>query len=92
MLLQPTGNDMDIELFSTLTCPHCGVATEEQMPEDACIVVYTCTGCGADLRPLAGHCCVFCSFATVPCPPVQGQPGGAPGSRQAAEQGPDGGS
>ena len=23
------------------------------------------------LRPLAGDCCVFCSFGDVPCPPIQ---------------------
>jgi hypothetical protein len=23
------------------------------------------------LRPKAGDCCVFCSYGTVPCPPVQ---------------------
>jgi hypothetical protein len=23
------------------------------------------------LKPLAGDCCVFCSYGSVPCPPVQ---------------------
>jgi hypothetical protein len=23
------------------------------------------------LRPKQGDCCVFCSYGTVPCPPVQ---------------------
>ena len=30
-----------------------------------------CAGCGALLTPKAGHCCVFCSYGSVPCPPVQ---------------------
>jgi hypothetical protein len=30
-----------------------------------------CKGCGETLKPLPGDCCVFCSYGTVPCPPVQ---------------------
>ena len=26
---------------------------------------------GARLKPAPGHCCVFCSYGTVACPPVQ---------------------
>ncbi|HWW21075.1 MAG TPA: GDCCVxC domain-containing (seleno)protein, partial [Steroidobacteraceae bacterium] len=40
---------------------------------DACQFYYECIGCYALLRPLAGHCCVFCSFGTVVCPPKQMQ-------------------
>ena len=56
---------------STLTCPHCGRQTTEVMPTDACQYFYDCPGCGALLRPRPGDCCVFCSYGTVPCPPVQ---------------------
>lgn len=41
------------------------------MPVDACLFFYECRACGALLRPQAGDCCVFCSYGTVPCPPVQ---------------------
>jgi len=41
------------------------------MPTDACQWFYDCRGCGALLRPKTGHCCVYCSYGTVPCPPVQ---------------------
>jgi hypothetical protein len=41
------------------------------MPTDACVFFYKCEGCNAVLQPLAGDCCVFCSFGTVPCPPAQ---------------------
>ena len=58
-------------LRSTLTCPHCGHQREETMPTDACQWYYQCLGCGALLRPKPGDCCVFCSYGTVPCPPVQ---------------------
>jgi hypothetical protein len=58
-------------LVSTITCPRCGTARAETMPTDACIVVYTCRGCGTELRPRPGNCCVFCSYGSLPCPPVQ---------------------
>lgn len=41
------------------------------MPTDACQYFYDCEGCGAVLKPLAGDCCVYCSYGSVPCPPVQ---------------------
>ena len=63
--------DSTIETDSTLTCPSCGTATRETMPMDACQFYYECPGCGELLRPLAGDCCVFCSYGSVACPPIQ---------------------
>ena len=60
-----------IELRSTIICPECGVSATEEMPINACQFFYICGGCGVKLRPSAGDCCVFCSFADVPCPPIQ---------------------
>ena len=60
-----------IELRSTLTCPECGHRTAETMATDACQYFYDCPGCGALLKPKPGDCCVFCSYGTVPCPPIQ---------------------
>ena len=60
-----------IETRSTITCPDCGHRAAETMPEDACIYFYDCAGCGARLKPKPGDCCVFCSYGTVPCPPIQ---------------------
>lgn len=60
-----------VKLTSTLTCPECGARTKAAMPEDACQFFYDCPACGAVLRPKAGDCCVFCSYGSVPCPPVQ---------------------
>jgi len=37
----------------------------------ACQFFYECLACYTLLRPKAGDCCVFCSFGTVPCPPIQ---------------------
>ncbi|HEX7455133.1 MAG TPA: GDCCVxC domain-containing (seleno)protein [Gallionella sp.] len=62
---------MEAILQSVITCPHCGAVKEETMPLDACQFFYECTVCHTVLRPKHGDCCVFCSFATVPCPPVQ---------------------
>lgn len=58
-------------LESTLTCPRCGHAKLERMPTDACQWFYECEGCHTLLRPLPGDCCVFCSYGTVNCPPMQ---------------------
>jgi hypothetical protein len=58
-------------LRSVITCPSCGHREAEIMPTDACQVFYDCKGCGALLRPEAGDCCVFCSYGSVPCPPIQ---------------------
>lgn len=60
-----------MELKSTLTCPTCGHRATETMPTGACQFFYDCKGCGAVLRPKSGDCCVYCSYGTVPCPPVQ---------------------
>jgi hypothetical protein len=68
-------------LESTITCASCGAAKEEAMPTDSCLFFYECTSCQTLLRPRAGDCCVFCSYGSVPCPPIQearaGSDGGA---------------
>lgn len=56
---------------STITCPNCRHRKSETMPADACQFFYGCEGCGAVLRPKTGDCRVFCSYGTVPCPPIQ---------------------
>ena len=63
----------EIILHSTLTCPHCGHRSSERMPTNACVFFHECAGCGELLRPKAGDCCVFCSYGSVPCPPIQQQ-------------------
>jgi hypothetical protein len=62
---------MKIELESIITCPECGHKEKETMATDACQFFYECKGCGVVLKPKSGDCCVFCSYGTVPCPPVQ---------------------
>jgi hypothetical protein len=54
-----------------LTCPHRGTRTVERMPTEACQFFHHCAGCGRVLRPGPADCCVFCSYGSVPCPPVR---------------------
>jgi hypothetical protein len=63
--------EITVILESTITCPACGTAKTETMPTDACQFFYDCTGCGELLQPKPRDCCVFCSYRSVPCPPIQ---------------------
>src|SRR3978361_2342654 len=60
-----------MQLQSTLPCPTCAHQSVETMPTDACQFFYDCKGCGERIKPLSGDCCVFCSYGSVPCPPIQ---------------------
>ena len=59
------------QLHSLLTCPECGHSVELTMPTDACLFFHECEACHVLLRPKAGDCCVFCSYGSVKCPPIQ---------------------
>ena len=63
--------EADYSTLSVITCPECGYSKEEEMPENACQYFYKCSNCSIILRPKKGDCCVYCSFGTVPCPPIQ---------------------
>jgi len=60
-----------VVLQSAITCPACGHMKEETMPTDACQWFYECENCTTVLRPNSGDCCVFCSYGTNKCPPIQ---------------------
>lgn len=66
-----TYNGKTVELQSTLICPNCGHQKDEIMPTDACVYFYECEQCKTRLKPLQGDCCVYCSYGTVKCPPIQ---------------------
>ena len=72
----------DVQLNSSLTCPSCGFVKVEVMPTDACQFFYRCTNCQARLKPNPGDCCVFCSFGSVKCPPIQLRASCCGGSRE----------
>ncbi|MEM7041345.1 MAG: GDCCVxC domain-containing (seleno)protein [Pseudomonadota bacterium] len=63
--------ERSVELQSELTCPACHHKSGRVMPTDACLFFHECEGCKTLLRPKPGDCCVFCSYGTVPCPPIQ---------------------
>lgn len=58
-------------LQSTITCPSCSFKKEETMPSDACAFFYECESCKKLMKPISGDCCVYCSYGTVACPPIQ---------------------
>jgi hypothetical protein len=61
----------ELILKSTITCPECGHKKEETMPINACQYFYECDNCKRVLKPKSSDCCVYCSYGTVACPPVQ---------------------
>ncbi len=61
----------EIKLISVINCPVCQHKKEETMPVDACQYFYECENCKTILKPVNGDCCVFCSYGTVKCPPIQ---------------------
>jgi hypothetical protein len=68
---QTKNTTQSIELQSIITCPSCGFAKKETMPTNACQFFYECTSCKEILKPKKGDCCVYCSYGTVKCPPIQ---------------------
>lgn len=65
-----------MQLESTITSPHCRHKALEVMPSNACQVFYDCKDCGERLKPKREDCCVFCSYGSLPCPPIQAQRSG----------------
>ena len=61
----------EVLLKSTITCPKCGHQKAENMPTDACQYFYECELCHEVLKPVQGDCCVYCSYGTMKCPPIQ---------------------
>lgn len=60
-----------MKIKSIITCPKCEHQKEETMPTDACQFFYKCEKCLNISKPLKGDCCVYCSYGTVNCPPIQ---------------------
>jgi hypothetical protein len=60
-----------IEYKSIITCPECGENSKHAMPDDSCQFFLKCSNCDTVLKPQGGDCCVFCSYGSVPCPPIQ---------------------
>jgi len=63
--------DKSVILNSSVTCPNCSYEKTEIMPTDACLYFYECEQCKSILKLKKGDCCVFCSYGTLQCPPIQ---------------------
>ena len=63
-----------IVIESKITCPECNHKEAETMPTESCRWFYECKGCKKVLTPINNDCCVYCSYGTVPCPPIQLEP------------------
>jgi len=61
---------MEVISDSEISCPTCGHKKVETMPVDACQWFYECEHCHTLMKPKTGDCCVFCSYGSVPCPPI----------------------
>ncbi len=70
-----TAAHVKLDTYSTITCPECGHQSKDEMPTDSCQFFYECRACKVVVRPIAGNCCVYCSYGDVPCPPVQQEKG-----------------
>ena len=64
-------SQVNIISHSTITCPLCNFSKEEKMPTNACQFFYECESCKKIIKPKEGDCCVYCSYGTIPCPPIQ---------------------
>ena len=62
---------MQTILKSEITCLTCGHKKIEEMPSNACQFFYECENCKTVMKPKKGDCCVYCSYGTVACPPIQ---------------------
>jgi hypothetical protein len=56
---------------SVLTCPQCGFTKQETMPDGRLPVLLRVHELQGPDAPKPGECCVFCSYGTVACPPIQ---------------------
>jgi len=64
-------NNNQAILKSVITCPECGYSKEETMPTNACQYFYDCENCKTVLKAKENDCCVYCSYGSVACPPIQ---------------------
>ena len=73
ILLSAKSGEKSRELNATsiITCPICGHKEKENMQDNVCEYFYECKNCRIKLKPKEGDCCVYCSYGSEECPPVQ---------------------
>ena len=63
---------LKIQFLSQQSNVHIAVISKRKiMPSYACQYFYDCKSCGALIKPKQGDCCVFYSYGSVKCPPIQ---------------------
>lgn len=60
-----------MKLQSIITCPECGFKKEETISQNSCQQMYQCSNCDVLLKPKGKDCCVFCSYGSEKCLPMQ---------------------
>ena len=60
-----------IERTCVITCPACGKGTPEKMSRETLKRVFHCPHCLTWLAPKPGDHCIFDSYGSVKCPPLQ---------------------
>jgi hypothetical protein len=60
-----------IQIVSTVKCIVCGHKETQRMPCYAAKTYYQCPSCNHILRPLENKCCIYCSYGSTLCPPMQ---------------------
>ena len=70
-IMKEMSTNAEAILESTITCPECGYKKVETMPINTCQYFYECENCKKILKPNGKDCCVYCSYGTVACPPIQ---------------------
>ncbi|PIQ76181.1 hypothetical protein COU78_01330 [Candidatus Peregrinibacteria bacterium CG10_big_fil_rev_8_21_14_0_10_49_24] len=53
--------------MATIRCPKCEKNSEAEIPVGQCQYFYVCPHCSERLKAQGEDCCVFCSYADVPC-------------------------
>jgi len=54
--------------FTDLKCPACGFVEKVEIPENACMHMRKCGGCGRLMKTPEGYCCIICAYSDKKCP------------------------
>ena len=60
-----------VSYISSVQCPVCGTVEQRGMPIESPLRIYHCPQCKSWLSPKKGDHCIFDSYGSVPCAPIQ---------------------
>ncbi len=58
-------------LETTISCPYCNHKMTAKMSQTSIHFLHECNNCHKILKPVKGHCCIFCSYGDIKCPNTQ---------------------